>query len=95
MPSSKETIDKWPFLYRFCIDLQLCTGMFVAGRRIDRSLDCVDYCLSKELCICEKFLSKDSKMTVPQRPGTSLEGTRAEGTYGRQLDNYIQTLAKM
>jgi hypothetical protein len=34
-------------------------------------------------------------MTVPQRPGTSLEGTRAEGTYGRQLDKYIQTLAKM
>lgn len=38
---------------------------------VNDHLDCVDCCLAKtkEICICEKFHDKKSKLTMPQKQG--------------------------
>jgi hypothetical protein len=50
-------------------------------------------CLSKELCLCEKFLDKESKVTIPKKLPRKKEDVLQKET--GQLDNYIQTLARI
>ena len=46
-------------------------GTCCCGHSIMEYLDCIDCCIakSKEICICEKYIEKGSKMTMPQKQG--------------------------
>lgn len=47
-------------------------GTCCCGHSIMEHLDCTDCCIAKckEICICEKFHDKESKLTAPQKQGT-------------------------
>jgi len=44
-------------------------GTCCCSHSVNDHLDCVDCCLAKtkEICICEKYIEKGSKMTMPQK----------------------------
>jgi hypothetical protein len=76
------------------------------GHSVTEHLDYVDCCLSKELCLCDRFLDKESKatVTIPQKEDGKLPRKKEdvlllqkqkEQIEDRQLDNYIQTLARI
>jgi hypothetical protein len=61
-------------------------------------LDCTTICLSKEPCICDRFLDKESKPIIPQKRDGNSKLSRKEDALQeetRQLDIYIQTLARV
>lgn len=63
------------------------------GHSVSDHLDYIDCCLSKELCLCDKFLDKESKVTIPKKLQRKKEDVLQKET--AQLDNYIQTLARI
>jgi hypothetical protein len=73
------------------------------GHAISEHLDCVDCCLNKELCICDRFLDGGSKVTIPQKqrqkqgklPHKELLQKQKEQIEDKQLGNYIQSIARM
>jgi hypothetical protein len=76
------------------------------GHSVTKHLDYTDCCLSKELCLCDRFLDKESKatVTIPQKGDRKLPRKKEdvlllqmqkEQIEDRQLDNFIQTLARI
>jgi hypothetical protein len=63
------------------------------GHSVTEHLDYTDCCLSKELCLCDRFLDKESKATIPKKIPRKKEDLLQKET--GQLDNYIQTLARI
>lgn len=61
------------------------------GHSVTEHLDYVDCCLSKELCLCDRFLDA-SEMTIPQQKQGKLPHKQKED---KQLDSYIQQIARM
>ncbi|MGA9152746.1 MAG: hypothetical protein WBZ36_19385 [Candidatus Nitrosopolaris sp.] len=81
-------------------------GSCCCGHSVTEHLDYTDCCLSKEFCPCDRFLDKESKatVTIPQKEDGKLPRKKEdvlllqkqkEQIEDRQLDNYIQTLARM
>jgi hypothetical protein len=67
------------------------------GHSVTEHLDYTDCCLSKELCLCDRFLDKSFKVTatIPRKQDGKLRKEDVSQKETRQLDNYIQTLAQM
>ena len=66
-------------------------GTCCCGHSINDHLEMVDCCIAKseELCICDRFLDKESK-TISRK-----QGKVKEDVQDQVVDNYIQQLAKI
>jgi hypothetical protein len=71
-------------------------GSCCCGHSVTEHLDYTDCCLSKEFCPCDRFLD-ESKITKKQdsKLPHKKDQKQKEQMEDRQLENYIQTLAKM
>ena len=69
------------------------------GHSVTEHLEYVDCCLSKELCLCDRFLDT-SEVTIPQQKQGKLPKKEQEqkdriDLEDNKLNRYIQQLAKM
>ena len=69
-------------------------GTCCCNHSVAEHLDFSDLCLSRELCLCDRFLDKESKIT-PQKQQKVSKKEDVLQKETRQLDNYIQTLARI
>ena len=72
-------------------------GTCYCNHSVAEHLDFSDLCLSRELCLCDRFLDKESKITPQkqQKVPKKEEQKQKEPIEDRQLDSYIATLARM
>lgn len=70
----------------------------VCNHSIMEHLDCVDCCIakSKELCICERFIAKGSKVSVKTKlPKKASPLEQKQPAAAGHLKSYIETLARI
>jgi hypothetical protein len=73
-------------------------GTCCCNHSVAEHLDFSDLCLSRELCLCDRFLDKEAKITIsPQKQQRvpKKEGQKQKEPEDVQLTGYIQTLARM
>ncbi len=70
-------------------------GICCCNHSVAEHLDFSDLCLSRELCLCDRFIDKESKITIPQKDGKlpKQEQKQKEQIEDIQLSTYIQQLA--
>ena len=74
-------------------------GTCCCGHSINDHLEMVDCCIAKseELCICDRFLDKESKIitTISRKQGKLPQKEDVLPLQDQKVDNYIQQLAKI
>ena len=68
-------------------------GTCCCNHSVAEHLDFSDLCLSRELCLCDRFLDKDSKIAISyQKQQVPKKEERKENSL---IVGYIQTLSKI
>ena len=63
------------------------------GHSVTEHLDYADCCLSKELCLCDRFLDKEFKAKISKKIPRKKDDLLQKET--RHLDSYIQQMARI